>query len=403
MKKLLSAGLLLLLLLPVLAWGMNARSHQLGQLPMEGEKARLQHMRRISATSFPVLTHDRLFLISISDPYIYEFTAAQTPEFVQRFDIGGKDKAIVYLDGGILVGFQEERISHRLVSVRYFDYAQRSIQTIIDPRSVTGEMNNNLIVADGWMVGWGHQDDTVELFATDGTQTLRLQPDLTLDPDDQVGFHLGSPIENLPRFDVVGAENRSFRLSVSAEGGLTLEKLAEPLPWLNEAKFNDLVETGRYSHFYLQSDQLLGRIRSDADQWEELLTDWVKDDEIITETSDRLAGISPTMHFTEKFSLPELESRGIAADLGFLYPEDLAAAREFQIAGNDGAVELQRRLVTYYQREMDRNEAQITAYQTQSQFFDYLRSPTSVVLILSQLILAGFGLRLFREKGARHE
>lgn len=399
MKKVLSAGLLVLLLLPALAWGINARTHQLGQLPMEGEKARLQHMRRISATSFPVLTHDRLFLISISDPYIYEFTAAQTPEFLQRYPIGGKDKAILYVDGGIVIGFQEERISHRLVSVRYFDYAKRSMETLIDTQSVSGEMNHNLIVHEGWMYVWGFQEDTVQLFATDGTQVLKAQPDLTLEVTDQVGFHLDSPIENLPRFDVSGTQQRSFHLSVPEGRALTLEEAVDPLPGVDEAKFNALAQTGRYSHFYLQSDQLLGRFESDTDEWEDQLTDWVRDDEIIEETSDKLADITPAEHRTEKFALPELTSLGINRDTGFLYPDDLIGAQGFETAENDAAVELQKNLVAHYQREMDRNEAEITAYQTDHQLVDYLLSPTSLVLILVQMVLAWFGFRLFFDQG----
>ena len=390
MKHVLRGLFSLLLLLPTLLWIMDSRSHQLGVVPLEGDRAFLKLMQRVSSGSHPFIAEDRLFLISISDPYIYEFTLEEVPTLVSRFEVGGKDKEILPIAGEIVLGYQEERIKNQLTTVKKFDFASRSIETLVASQRVVGDMSNNVLTRDGWMYLWGLDGNQMKLIWTDGHETHSKRIGL-FEAGDQAGFHLNLPIRNLPLFEVrdnAGEKNLNTDIFLTPDGLIEFGVTFEETEVLGASlqKLNNLVKSSRYSQFYLQADKLFARLNDRSQEWEAGLSDWVNDQTLMELTETKLKDIKPIDFLTDVYSWPELQLVNTRVDSAYLYPKDRLIDPDFQSSDLTEAVALQQRLVVNYQTLLEQNDRDRMAYLKSGQVRDYVGTPTSIGLVICQVL-----------------
>lgn len=404
MTRVLKGLLILLMLTPSLLWVKNAGTHRLGSSSLEGSRSFYELMRRVSAASYPVIHGDSLFLISVSDKYIYEYALKGDPEYIARYDVGGKDKVLLHQGDRIFLGFQTNRIKNRLVEVRSFDFNRRIVEDVTDSQQVQGDIANNILVYDGWFYLWGLEGDRIRLTRTDGVRIRTDLLDHTVEEGERLGFHLGLPIENLPVFEVRGADYmRAFHLAPEGVEELAVEEDGYRLPLFDVQEFQRLVDSKHYSRFYLRPKELMARMDSASEEWEDRLTGWVRDDELIEETGEDLENIRATIHSTDVYRLPELDRTDSIVDRAFLYPRDLAVAPGADTDDNNEGVRAQERVVRFYQGLLDRNREEMTGYMEEHQLQDYFLTPTSFMLILSQLLLIPAGRKIFSEGGTGNE
>lgn len=399
MKNLLKGLLILFLFLPGLLWAINSQSHRLGTRALQGEKDALSHMHRISASSYPYLRRDQLFLTSVSDPFVYEFSL-EGPEYLRRYEIGGKDKEILYRGDELAIGYQENRIKNQLARVKVLDLTEGTVRDVMDAQIVSGEMSSNVLAFDGWFYLWGLEGKKIRLTWTNGRESHSELLNHEISQEEEFGFHLSLPIENLPVFEIQGDKLRAFQVDPQGVTELPVVGDRYPLPLLDE-KFSSLIENGTYSRFYLQKDVLMARRDSDSAEWEERLTEWVKDKELIESTGNELEHITPRTQITDLYSLPDLDFMESLVDETFLYPEDLMARAGYRAGDNGDAVKAQKAVVDMYQKLLDENEAATRAYLEKHQFRDYLFTPTSLMLIFCQLIFFGAGVKILRQEKGR--
>lgn len=402
MKRILPVLLILFLLTPSFLWVCNLRSHRLGSLPLEGDRSVYAHMRRVSSTSYPVLHGEHLFLISISDPYIYEFSMGQEPVNQGRYEIGGKAKAILYREDALVIGYQDNRIKNHLTGIKTFDFESRGIETLVDREKVTGEMQKNMIVHNDWIYTWGLEGDQIAVIRTDGETVVRTESGFRWSPEGEAGFHLGQTMANLPVFEVRGGEASAHLVTPEGSEALTLSADGYDLPFVDDDALQRLADSGRYSRFYLSGDHLLARLDSASEEWEELLTQWIKIQDLVELTEEELERPRLRQHGTDVFALPDLTKVDHIFSESFLYPEDLAVSGDIDLERSRAAVQAQERVVSHYQALLDENDRALADYMATDQLKVFAGSPTSIFLILAQIIALSAGWAAIRKGEVSH-
>lgn len=403
MKQLLRGIMILLMLTPSLLWTKNADTHRPGSSSLEKEKVFFELIRRVGGASYPVIHENSLFLVSVSDRYIYEFSLGAAPEFIERYDIGGKDKVMLLQEDQLVLGFQTNQIRNRFAGVRSFDLNHRTVDDVIDSQLVLGDLSNNILIYDGWIYLWGLEEDKIRITLTDGVRIRTFLLDHTMKEGEELGFHLSWPIENLPVFEIKGEDTRAFLVTPKEMAELPVSEGRIQQSFFDDEKFQKLVDSERYSHFFLQPELLLARVDSTSVEWEDQLTGWIKDDELIEETGDELESIKPTLHRTAMYDLPGLNYADTFEYSSFLYPKNLAVVEGFDTEVQGEAERAQERVIGHYQELLNENRSDMDRYMAEQQLKDFLMTPTSLVLIAIQLLLIPMAIKILEEGGEKSE
>lgn len=403
MKRILQILLIILLLTPSFLWLHNSNSHQLGSLKLQGEKAVYSHYARISSTSYPILHQDKLFLISISDPYIYEFDMEDQPTNLNRYEIGGKSKIFLKKDNQLVIAYQENLIKNRLVSIKTFDLDKSEIGVLVNQAKVRGDMPSNIVAYDGGIYTWALEEDQINQIWTDGSQVLERKTGLTLNSTGDAGFNLNQQDSNIPVFELSDDQNKAYLLSPTDSQELVKVAGHYDLPFLNDEALMDLMETEKYSRFYFNGDHMLARLKSESEDWEDLLSQWIKTSDLVEQTKDELKHSAPVEHVTDVFRLPDLEPVKEMVTRSYLYPESLAISGSMDFSENYDAVMAQGRVVRHYQNLLSENNKALEDYMSNHQLKDFILSPTSIFLLFAQVIMLVIGFKVLKKGGHRND
>ena len=403
MKRILQIILMILLLTPSFLWLHNSRSHQLGSLKLQGEKAVYSHYARISSTSYPILHHDKLFLISISDPYIYEFEMGDQPTNINRYEIGGKAKTFLRKDDQLVIAYQENLIKNRLVSIKTFDLNSCDIEILVNQAKVRGDMASNIVAYEDGIYTWALEEDQITHIWTDGSQVLERKTGISLGPKSEAGFNLNQLDSNLPVFELSEDPGKAYLLSPSDSQELVKVEGHYDLPFLNDQAFMNLRETEEYSRFYFKDDHVLARLKSESEEWEDLLSQWIKTSDLVEQTKDELKNSAPGQHITDVFRLPNFEPVKNMVTTSYLYPESLAISGSMDFSENYDAVMAQGRVVRQYQNLLSENNKALEDYMSNHQLKDFILSPTSIFLLFAQVIMLVIGFKVLKKGGHRND
>lgn len=380
MKKALLVLLIILSLAPTFLWLKNAGTHQPGTEKWQQDKAVQSHYARVSAAAYPVLHQDQLWLVSISDAYIYQFAMEEQPRFVKRYDIGGKAKSLIIQPEGLIVATQENRLRNQWIQLNRLDFATGELTKLIEPAPVTGEMAHNLMLSNGWLYTWGLYDGEIELIWTDGDRLGRERLELSDQTEVQRGYNLSLPKINLPIFEV---GDKAYLLG--PEGVEQTAETARDLVAVSDEAYHKL-SSDEYMHFYFHPEVVIARQKQKTDQIEEIMTQWTTTRDMIEELEQFDQTGEVKTYPSDVLSLPDLTRVSQLMTPGFIYPQHLMATAEADFDRYQSAVSAQTKVVDFYHNGLTQTEQAIDDYLASSQLGDFLRTPTSIGLIIAQFV-----------------
>lgn len=379
--------LIVLGLMPACLWLINAGTHRLASLPLEGDRDVYQHIRRVCEASYPFLTKELLHLVSVTDPYIYEFDVSESPSLSKRYEIGGKGKVILEQENSLILGYQENGLMNRLIQIVRFDRNRGIVEPLTEKQLVTGEMVHNLMVFEGQIYAWYIKEGAVILLTTDGTAIHETRLPVTVDPDrDRIGFNLDVPlVANRPVL-VIDSGAELLRFKVRPDASL-VQLSAQSNGIVDDVKLKALADSGKYGRIYLSDQAVYARQDSQDQAQEDLLSDWLPD-KLILENADPLAdGSEPKDFTTDVFALPDFRPQSSVQSRSYLYPGYLLGQTGADLLSQEAAELLQEKTVLYYQSKLDETDARLGDFLANDQFMSYVGSRSSLGLILLQLVL----------------
>lgn len=393
--------LIVLGLMPACLWLINAGTHRLASLPLEGDRDVYQHIRRVSEASYPFLTKELLHLVSVTDPYIYEFDFNESPSLSKRYEIGGKGKVILEQESSLILGYQENGLMNRVIQIVRFDRNRGIVEPLTEKQLVTGEMVHNLMVFEGQIYAWYIKEGAVILLTTDGTSVHETRLPVTVDPDrDRIGFNLDVPlVANRPVL-VIDSGAEMLRFEVKPDASL-VQLSAQSNGIVDDVKLKALANSGKYGRIYLSDQAVYARQDSQDQAQEDLLSDWLPD-KLILENADPLAdGSEPKDFTTDVFALPDFRPQSSVQSRSYLYPGYLLGQTGADLLSQEAAELLQEKTVLFYQSKLDETDARLGDFLANDQFKSYVGSRSSLGLILLQLVLgwAVWGVLKSEEEG----
>lgn len=373
-RKLLIVLLACLALLPGLIWWYDSHHHQLGLTDLQADKSLYQHRLQVTSAATPALFGETLFLISQTDPYLYEFDLSDQPELVVRYRVGPKQKHVLYQPDRIIMGFTVDGIRNYYGQIKVFQPSLRRLETVIEDVPFLSDATVNMMVYDGWIYTWGWQEDQVLVAWTDGTRSEQV---LLAPPPDKaaVGFRYQPKLVNYPLLEI---GQNAYRLSPA---GPRLLEPTDPLSdgLVDEAGLGRLLARTEYDQLYLAPDYLLARHL------------------INQEAEDRQPFVS------DIFVLPGFQPAGQITSERVVYPADLAVSADLDFARRQADEAAQAKVVAFYERQLARTEQAMADYIAHRQTKAFVLSPTSLGLIGLQIGWLYICLRAIKESGLAHE
>lgn len=375
-RKLLVVLVGLIAFLPSLIWWYDFHHHQLGLSDLQAQESVYRHRLQVTSAATPALFNETLFLISQTDPYLYEFELAKEPELIVRYRIGPNQKHVIYQPDRIVMGFRVDGIRNFYGQVKVFTPSERCLETVIENVPFLGDTTVNMMVYGGWIYSWGWQDNQVLLVWTDGTRTERK---LLAPPDDmsaEVGFRYQPKLVNYPVLEISPA--RAYELTPAGPGLIEpTDNLADKLG--DESRIHQLLGQSEYEYLYIAPDYLVARYLTDEES----------------------NGIKSFL--SDVYVLPGLSPAGQMKTEGFVYPADLAVSGDYNFERNQSALEAQKKVVAYYEAQLARTEQMMADYLEREQAKAFVISPTSLSLIIIQFGWLYICLRAIKESGLKYE
>lgn len=368
MKKVIELSLILFLLLPSVLWVRNLYSHQLMAESIRNEIADSARYARISRGMVPFQRSEDVLGISQSDRYAYSFTLDEGEAAVRwRDNVLAGSKLILPGEDDIILVTQENGIRYSSIQLFRYDPAARTTLRLNEPRLVRGTLGSNAVIHDGWVYYWYHTTD-MEIFAVafrDGIFHEFRLPELYHAEVNSIGFNQTYPrIANCPVLEINrGGDIVYYALDEDREPRASRGRhpmAGQVDPW----KLDFLYDQKSYSRFWLMKGKLAGLDGRMVKVFD--LPD--------LDQSDEFQVWDPNIHALieqggEIVAIPDNQSARLKADIRDSYLQKTSQA-----------------------------EARLERYIAEDLLSGYITTPTSLGLILLQIILVLLGIRLFDRK-----
>lgn len=375
MKRLLYFGVIMLMIIPALLWIYNASHHRLGMAALEENRVHVSFRKTMAENSYPFLYGNHLFLVSNRDGYIYEYALEPDIKEIDRYLIGGYGKKIIAYEDKLVIGYQELRINQVLLDVIDFEFSSKEITDRLS--GLTGRKGaHHFIIYDGWIYTWDLIDDGLTVYALTEND-VRSYPVLDRRNDiKSVGFLREHRIENLPVIQVE-IDNHEILFLLTPDGPSQIASAKDALTKLGlaEEKIANLIEDGRYLNSYLTQDEIRMARRPEGYK--------------IISSSEEESVLQP--FWNDIYSLDDLTMTSRIETISYVYPDNLAVTQDFITPAFYQALEAQIKVIERLNLILKQTEDDITRYLKHDQFRDFITTPTSIGLIIFQIICLYLG------------
>ena len=358
----------LILLIPSYLWLYNLEHHRLDLLDMDAKMGAGAWYGDIVDQMIPFYDGSDVIGFATTKRNVYRFIDGKESRYVPEIPVGEDSKLIIPLEDRYLIASQENGLKYKSVQLFEFWPTGNEVVQIDESRLVEGPLSENIIIYNDWIYHW-YQTFEGELYAVaiNGEGRWEFPLGFKASQNTIVGFNLTFPmIQNVPVVEIikqVGKEQESVYFVLNgSDPPLKVEE--HPLAKTNtNGQLDRVLQKQYYDNFWWTDDYLVAQRGQRVDLYNQ--SDLNLDTSIETGIKD-------------------------------LHRVNIVAG-ELKTIPNKEASDAKEDIYQGYLKMTDEGEQELLQAEKgnmRDRFKYYFKTPVSVSLILTQILLLVLGIPL---------
>lgn len=266
---------ILILLVPSYLWVYNLDHHRLDLLDLDAKMGAGAWYGDIVDQMIPFYDGADIIGFATNKRDVYRFIDGKESRYVPQIPVGEDSKLILPLQDYYLIASQENGLKYKSVQVFEFWPASNEVVQVDEPRLVEGPLAENIIIYNDWIYHW-YQSYEGDLYAVaiNGEGRWEFPLGLKASKETQVGFNLTFPrIQNVPVLEVIKQDSieRESVYFVMDGKNQPLKVDEHPLAAINSSgQFERILEKPFYNNFWLTDDYLAAQSGERVDLYNQI-------------------------------------------------------------------------------------------------------------------------------------